>query len=225
MNFNEVIEGLYSGNEYQICAILNSGKHVCKSELQKLLVVHTGFCCQVQTGTVLEVLYDVVNREIYYQKQKTNFILPMGLPIVLDKSELPFIQEAYGENEWYDQYNVKYESYRVVIVKDMKKENSKVSSLIVADTIDDVNISYFSICNKNGIIKKYPLCIQNIPAFCLYYGRFYICKSCSEENDLVDYCDDSYGRNCEKYNGYNGWSDDLIDDVFGGIPEATWNVD
>lgn len=29
----------------------------------------------------------------------------------------------------------------------------------------------------------------------------------------------------EKYGDYNGWSDDLIDDVFGGEPEATWNVD
>ena len=36
---------------------------------------------------------------------------------------------------------------------------------------------------------------------------------------------DKYGINDEKYGGYNGWSDDLIDDVFGGIPEATWNVD
>ena len=36
---------------------------------------------------------------------------------------------------------------------------------------------------------------------------------------------DSYGKSYEKYNGYNGWSDDVIDDAFDGDPEATWNVD
>lgn len=29
----------------------------------------------------------------------------------------------------------------------------------------------------------------------------------------------------EKYGGYNGWSDDEIDEAFDGNPEATWNVD
>ena len=29
----------------------------------------------------------------------------------------------------------------------------------------------------------------------------------------------------QKYGGYNGWSDDVIDDAFDGDPEASWNVD
>ncbi len=29
----------------------------------------------------------------------------------------------------------------------------------------------------------------------------------------------------EKYNGYNGYDDDTIDEAFDGYPEATWNVD
>lgn len=36
---------------------------------------------------------------------------------------------------------------------------------------------------------------------------------------------DDYGRSGEKYGWYNGYSDDVIDDAFDGIPEATWNVD
>lgn len=35
----------------------------------------------------------------------------------------------------------------------------------------------------------------------------------------------NYGSSHEKYNGYNGWSDDVIDDAFEGDPENTWNVD
>lgn len=36
---------------------------------------------------------------------------------------------------------------------------------------------------------------------------------------------DHYGTSYEKYGGYNGWSDDVIDDAFEGDPENTWNVD
>jgi hypothetical protein len=43
------------------------------------------------------------------------------------------------------------------------------------------------------------------------------------ESDYDDY--DTYGNSYEKYGGYNGWSDDAIDDAFEGDPENTWNVD
>lgn len=45
------------------------------------------------------------------------------------------------------------------------------------------------------------------------------------ENEHDDYDDDDYGTSYEKYGGYNGWSDDVIDDAFEGDPEMTWNVD
>lgn len=38
------------------------------------------------------------------------------------------------------------------------------------------------------------------------------------ENIDYDACYDQYG-------GYNGWSDDAINDAFDGDPSATWNVD
>ncbi len=46
----------------------------------------------------------------------------------------------------------------------------------------------------------------------------------SEENDNYNEWD-YYGKSGEKYGFYNGYSDDVIDDVFEGDPEATWNVD
>ncbi len=36
---------------------------------------------------------------------------------------------------------------------------------------------------------------------------------------------DGYGTSYEKYGGFNGFSDDVIDDVFEGDPLLTWNVD
>ncbi|MEY4570822.1 MAG: hypothetical protein RLZ10_15 [Bacteroidota bacterium] len=41
----------------------------------------------------------------------------------------------------------------------------------------------------------------------------------------ADYDYDDYGGSYEKYGGYNGWSDDAIDDAFEGDPMNTWNVD
>ncbi len=37
--------------------------------------------------------------------------------------------------------------------------------------------------------------------------------------------DDSYRPSYEKYNGYNDFDDDAIDNAFEGDPDATWNVD
>lgn len=58
-------------------------------------------------------------------------------------------------------------------------------------------------------------------------------KASSENTELRDEfemnhndeMDDDYGSSTEKYGGYNGYSDDVIDDAFEGDPEATWNVD
>ena len=53
-------------------------------------------------------------------------------------------------------------------------------------------------------------------------------ESNPDEEEQLEDCDnnnDSYGTSYEKYNSYNGWSDDVIDDAFDGDPEATWNVD
>ncbi len=47
-----------------------------------------------------------------------------------------------------------------------------------------------------------------------------------DSNDIEDdHYDDDYGSSSEKYGGYNGYSDDAIDDAFEGDPMNTWNVD
>jgi len=46
----------------------------------------------------------------------------------------------------------------------------------------------------------------------------------SDFNEMYNH-HDFYGQSGEKYDWYNGWSDDAIDDAFDGDPENTWNVD
>ncbi len=42
----------------------------------------------------------------------------------------------------------------------------------------------------------------------------------TEERDMT-----FFRLSYDKYNGYNGWSDEVIDDAFESDPENTWNVD
>ena len=75
-------------------------------------------------------------------------------------------------------------------------------------------------------MQSYPLFSAYIPI--LYKSdRFSSYSSVNRESSYrgFDASWDDYGQSCEKYGDYNGWSDDLINDVFGGEPEATWNVD
>ena len=227
MTFFEAIEGLYSGNIFRICEILNSGSHISQlTGCEKFLFVHTGFYCQVQTGSIFEVLYRVNDKKIFYLKWNTSSFAPIGLPIIIDTNSMPLQKKPYGKNEWYYQYNVNHESFSVALVKDINEKNKRISSLILADKFN-TEITQFSIFNNGKIIKKYPLNIENIPRLYLGFYKFRPNIPLLYYNDIyyIDNDLDDYGKSYKKYNGYNGWSDDVIDDAFGGIPEATWNVD
>ena len=152
-----------------------------------------------------------------------NFYL-IGLPLIINTKVFPFQRKIYdGKREWFDQFNTVSRSFHSVFIEDIKIENSKVKSLILANDEKTI-VSHFSICNKDGIINKYPLCCLDTPVLYRSNTDFSVYKP-HLSNQYNYYSEDKYGINDEKYGGYNGWSDDLIDDVFGGIPEATWNVD
>ncbi len=224
MTFEETIEGLYSKDMAQICSVLNRGEHLCKLKGEELLFIHTGFICQLQTGTILEVLYSVTNKQPYYLRLKSNNFYLIGLPLIINTKVFPFQRKIYdGKREWFDQFNTVSRSFHSVFIEDIKIENSKVKSLILANDEKTI-VSHFSICNKDGIINKYPLCCLDTPVLYRSNTDFSVYKP-HLSNQYNYYSEDKYGINDEKYGGYNGWSDDLIDDVFGGIPEATWNVD
>ena len=54
-----------------------------------------------------------------------------------------------------------------------------------------------------------------------------IIKSYEEEkyDEYNDYDYDEYSPSYDKYGGYNGYDDQTIDEVFGGDPSLTWNID
>lgn len=226
MTFEEAIESLYNKDLIHVCNVLNQGEHLCKLKGKDLLFIHTVFCCQLHTGTILEVLYSITNEQLYYLRLKATTLPPLGLPLTINTNVSPFQRKFYRKKiEWFDQFNIKNRSFHSVFADEVKVENSKVKSLLLANDEKTI-VSHFSLYNEDDIIKKYPLCRSDTPILYHSYTDFSVYTPHIIKNSIEDeYFEDNYSRNEEKYGGYNDWSDDLIDDVFGGIPEATWNVD
>lgn len=229
MRFDEVIEKLYSSDDELICEVLNEGLHIsqCVGEDE---VVTTGFQCKCQTGTVFEALYLVSQQRICYKKVPYTR-LPIGVSYKFDPNlrlgnfdgyyNSGFFRSEEDNHTWYDFFDIKSGTFHKVKYKDLMKDNDKNILGFILD--GDISISSFDIYENHLKIQSYPL-FSDIPA--LYKSEKF--SSYASINSRYSYRDTSwnnYGRSCEKYDGYNGWGDDLIDDVFGGIPEATWNVD
>lgn len=91
--------------------------------------------------------------------------------------------------------------------------------------------------NPNKILElPFTLSTNEFLKECFGFDKINENSSDSEEelfednDDYVGYEDnyyyyDDYGSSYQKYGGYNGYSDDVIDDAFEGDPMNTWNVD
>ena len=113
MTFEEAIEGLYNKDLIHVCNVLNQGEHLCKLKGKDLLFIHTGFCCQLHTGTILEVLYSITNEQLYYLRLKATTLPPLGLPLTINTNVSPFQRKFYRKKiEWFDQFNIKNRSFR-----------------------------------------------------------------------------------------------------------------
>lgn len=74
------------------------------------------------------------------------------------------------------------------------------------------------------ILKKNGISIQHELNLYPFHEFFADDKNSCYDDDYDDDFDLSWLGN-SRYGGYNGYSDDVIDDVFDGDPEATWNID
>lgn len=225
MTFYEVIEGLYSDDIHKVCDMLNKGEYLFNTAHEEILLVHTGFCCQIQTGTIFEVLYSVLDKKHYFLKKRDKAFI--GFPFIVNTIDNQWDIYGYntkGKTNWFDKYNLRYESFHSVFVKDVKCDDLKCNALVLDDKVNTV-ISNFLICNDEVVVKTYPLCRLDMPF--IYYGHStfspYNPSSHTDKEDSSSWR--NYGSSYEMYNGYNDWSDDIINDVFDGFPEATWNID
>lgn len=84
-----------------------------------------------------------------------------------------------------------------------------------------MNVSSFLVHGNQIEIESYPLVCKYVPV--LYKSDKFSPYSYRANRrtfyEGIDTSWDNYGTSCEKYNGYNGWSDDLIDDVLVVYPK------
>ena len=232
MRFDEVIEKLYSSDDELICEVLNEGLHISQC-VEADNAVSTGFQCQCHTGTIFEVLYLISQQRVCYKK--ASFVRwPIGISYKFDpasrlENHVGYYDSGFSRLEednkaWYDSFDIEIEKFHRVKYKDLNRDDDKNLLGFILD--GDMNISSFRIYKNHQEMQSYPLFSAYIPI--LYKSdRFSSYSSVNRESSYrgFDTSWDDYGQSCEKYGDYNGWSDDLIDDVFGGEPEATWNVD
>lgn len=236
MRFDEVIENLYSSDDELICEVLNEGLHVTQCNKPDD-AVSTGFQCKTHKGTIFDVKYLISQQKVCYMKSlspKCRSII--GAPSKYDpdlrlNNDYFYYHTGFSllENDkdiiWYDSYDIESNQFNQVKIKDVNQDDDEYITNLILD--GDVNISSFLVHSNDIEIQSYPLFSAYVP---ILYKSGTFSPIIDVKNRRISYGGadtswDDYGVSCERYNGYNGWSDDLIDDVFGGIPEATWNVD
>lgn len=130
-----------------------------------------------------------------YMKEREN-------ELVLDKNETNPLLIAFNndEDEWKFQ---------------------KLYEKLLKSQLEDDNLPFQLEGDNTEIIKSFVQGIKN-------NSDLFVDEN-MDKYEPDDYFDDNYhddyGSSYEKYGGYNGWSDDAIDDAFEGDPMNTWNVD
>lgn len=95
-----------------------------------------------------------------------------------------------------------------------KGDTSEYNGRFITITQDDKIVASFNIRIEGTLINNYNL-----------HGDAKMKNESNYSNQRYSGDDDYDGPSYEKYNGYNGWDDNTIDNAFEGDPEATWNVD
>jgi len=232
MNLTEVLAGLYNSKLDKVLEVINKSKYVTDFEIKKddYLIFHTGFTFQTHTGKMFELLYNFNSKQLIRQNRNGNFTVPslLGLQYKLkDKyfnsyTNLIVISVnntgAIGLAGIVDYKNLDREGpIKEVIIYNLKNEIvTEVHSKFIINHLED---------NTEKKIHKLPLS-KKLESIIFFNGRTFE-RYISDEEWEIDHIKDDDGRteSYEKYDGYNGWSDEDIDSAFNGDPEATWNVD
>lgn len=243
MKFDKAIEGLYSDDLHIVCETLNTGCHLNSISDSDISVVDTGFECKLHTGTIFRIVYWISEEKLVYFKKNNIGRSIMGLPFRINREIFPGFRFCFISDEsqrtiqFFDSYDVRDESFHSIAVLNKKVEDDLLPLTLSfrVDNDEHTRVSFFYIIDKSGERIPYPLLEFCIPVFYKDGNGFHEYKTNLKHrqfdnrgaDDVEESLNswDNYGNSCEKYNGYNGWSDDQIDDIFGGIPEATWNLD
>ena len=106
----------------------------------------------------------------------------------------------------------------------------KVIKIIIHPQLNDIVLVIFEKSKKQDETLSYranianSYAVESIQNLLDSYHNFYADRE-DNDYDSEDYSGEFENDSQSKYNGYNGYDDDTINDAFEGDPENTWNVD
>jgi len=242
MEIKKYIELLLKLNDNSIgdiISVLNQSVYVkdFKSPDGDSFIVLTGFSFVTHKGTIIELYYDFKTETVIRQGRREDSILPQISGLFMEK-----VSEGHFINRYYKRMLQGLSENGEVVVctfKDFERDqkSQRLISIDIADDDSDTKELVESITIKfaDSSVKELPLNRKlDTPIF--YDGnrfRVYVSPSeynMDEEEYEDDYCEDDYDRSHGRYAGswaqdVEGLSDDFIDDVLDGEPDAYWNID
>ena len=194
MDFDEIIEALYSGDQSLICDALNTGGYIsdfndyCDTE-----AIHTGFYCRVQTGTIFEAIYLISKQTICYKKASSSLkYCPLGMSLMYTPHEFAPCKISVVSNEWIQSYDMATRSFKKVSIKGIEVNEQSAESIIFNNGL---KVSSFSIWD--GPVKKNDYSLYPASILELYKGEKF-----SPERNFSRTCYYSDGESTyEKYRG------------------------
>ena len=224
---------MYGNDLYQICEILNQGKHVNELEVKDLQkALHTGFYYKTHKGTLFEVLYIISTHMLCFQRPTSlhlkNTVLKWGLGIPMTSINCYYeIDMADQKKEWYSSYYMETDDFQLVSINSFKRDKQRfIDRIILTDNHEENTFKIIHKDKQHAIIYDYyPLRPVDIPQ--LYRGRNGFEPMDTYED--IEYGDSrfpSYGKYKGTYvQDIEGYDDDFIDDALDGHPDAYWNID
>ena len=181
MNFEDIIKGLYGNDLYQICEILNQGKHVNELEVKDLQkALHTGFYYKTHKGTLFEVLYIISTHMLCFQRPTSlhlkNTVLKWGLGIPMTSINCYYeIDMADQKKEWYSSYYMETDDFQLVSINSFKRDKQRfIDRIILTDNHEENTFKIIHKDKQHAIIYDYyPLRPVDIPQ--LYSRPLKIC--------------------------------------------------
>lgn len=224
MNFQATVEALNSSSSAKVIQTINLSIYVDELGTEDEVVIHAGFTFKTHTGKEFELLYDLINHVlirqvlmqypaywrkcgVFFRKSKRYFdtVLPacmISMSKVTDKLNFLRFENIKEQQEFLE----KYESFELKADSD--------------DNTDGETIKYSSQRNFETIM----FFDGNVFSRFISESEWRNSNSKQHEDDYEER--ESYGR----YSGTHAQdvedlSDNFIDDVFDGDPDAYWNID
>lgn len=230
MKHSEILEILYGDDVYKILGIINSSYYASEyNPLVQSCVVHTGFVFKTHKGTHMELFFDVSTAKVIRQSRNDSLNLPCVNGLILIKKGSLFynacenfgISTLIGFDE-VEKYEIKDEGMfikskpypdNIKVVKEGQKEESLLKGIEIV-TED----------------RTFYVALNRIFPIAFYKGSHSFILEQDEGQKKHARFQSQYGDNYGAYAGTYAQdemdlSDDFINDVLDGDPDAYWNID